>query len=36
MDKNGIRTRDIDAGFDDGRANQNVIALVIEISHDFF
>ncbi len=36
VDKNGVRTRNVDTRLDDGRAYQDVIALVVEVSHDLF
>ena len=36
LDDDGVRTRHVDAGLDDGRGNQHVETLVIEVAHDLF
>ena len=35
-DQNRVGRRNIDTGFDDGRAQQNVVALGHKVAHDFF
>ena len=36
IDDDGIRARYIYSRFDDRRAHQNVVALVVKVRHDFF